>query len=92
MPRSTSITGDALQVRALLSWARSQGIDINRVTVGSCTVDVAPARETPKPASKPRKAEDRATIYGRFGGEAFKAAMESGSLDSDDLVPAVGRK
>lgn len=92
MPRSTPITGDALQVRALLSWARANGHEITRITVGSCTVDVAPVRETPKPASKPRKPDDRKTIYGTFGGEAFKAAMESGSLDSDDLVPAVGRK
>lgn len=90
MPRSTSITGDALQVRALLAWAKTQGIDLNRVTVGGCTVDVAPVREAPRPASKPRK-DDRKTIYGQFGGKMMDEAVAQGALD-DDLVPAVGRK
>lgn len=91
MPRSASITGDALQVQKLLAWCRANGHEITRLTVGVCTVDVAPAREAPKPAGKPAKRTERPSIYSMHGGDAFRAATEGGDMDGD-LVPAVGRK
>lgn len=82
MSRSTSITGDALQVKELLGWFRREGIEVTRVTVGSCVVDVAPTR-APVQRGKPRK-DDRKTIYAQFGGGAIDELPE-------DLITAVGR-
>ena len=91
MPRSTSITGDALQVQRLLVWARKAGIHLNRVAIGGCTVDVAPEREPVKSPRKPQPETPRETIYGRFGGEVLKEAHSRGDFD-DGLLPVVERK
>lgn len=92
MSRSTTITGDALQVQRLLAWARREGIVLNRITVGGCTVDVAPEAERPSRAPrKPQLAPERPNIYSMHGGEMLQQARESGDLEGE-LMPVVGRK
>jgi hypothetical protein len=86
----TSLTGDAQQVRALLSWSRANGVDLTRVTVGACTVDVAP-----RSPALPRQRQTptvRASIYNEFGGDVLREAVERGEVDGEDYQPVVGRQ
>lgn len=83
------MTGDALQVKALLAWARSQGVVMTRVTVGGCTVDVTPAAPEVKAAPRSRPEPLPKTIYAQFGGEAIDQLPEDGP---GEWQPVVGRK
>ena len=83
--RSSPISGDAAAVKALLAWARAEGIELHRVTVGVCTVDLGAAR--PAASGKPIDREPRPAIYQTMGGELYREALESG-----ELQPVVGRR
>lgn len=89
MPRSKSLTGDALQVKALLTWARSQGVGLTRVTCGGCTVDVAPAPVVIA-APKNERPEPAKTIYSHHAGEMLSQLL--GNEDAGEWQPVVGRK
>lgn len=88
MPRSkTSITGDAGQVRALLTALRADGIRLMRVSVGSCSVEVAP--DAPVAAARPREEQpDRETIYRQFGGDVLRDAV----VEGEEFQPVVARR
>lgn len=74
----------------MLAWARDNGIELLRITCGSCSVDVAPPRLASKP-SEERGSVSR-SLYSQLGGELFEKAVEGGDLDPAQLVPAVGRR
>ena len=85
MPRSKAhtVTGDAAQVRALLAWAREVGVDLESVSVGTCSVSVRQ-----RAGAVPERAEGqdpRQAIYEQFGGEAYRRMM--GSRVGGDAVP-----
>lgn len=86
MPRSKS-TGDAMTVRELIEWARASGVDLTKVTVGVCSVDVAPSRQPVAP--RERKPPEPTGIYQTFGGEVIRDTLPE---VGDEYAPAIGRR
>lgn len=85
-------TGDAAQVQALLAWARSEGIELTRVSMGTCSVEVATSRPAASTEGSDRAPTGASSLYSKLGGDLFKEAVERGDLDAGALLPVVGRR
>ena len=86
---SAELEGDALQVRLLIEWAASAGVEILSLAVGNCTVNLAPRR---MPRSDSPVAQMTAqSIHEQFGGKMFRSMVEMPESDGD-YEPAIGRK
>lgn len=88
-PTSTGddLTGDAAQVRGLITWAISAGVGLGTVTVGSCTVELrgGPSDDAQAPPERVRE-----SVYDRFGGPALAHAVDTG-IPGHELQPVIGR-
>lgn len=92
---STRITGDAAQVVAVLAWAKKSGLELNRVSVGGCTVDV---RQPVTPVAAPERTQPkdpRIAIYEQFGGEAYRrmtGQTPDTGVRGEEYEPALGNE
>lgn len=94
LPRSKAhtVTGDAAQVRALLAWARSEGVEMSSVSVGNCRVELRSAQVAP--AGERAAARDpRTAMYEQFGGAMYRhltgQAPDTG-VRGEEYEPALG--
>ena len=95
LPRSKAhtVTGDAAQVRALLAWAKEQGVEMSSVSVGNCSVQLRPP--TAPPGERAAARDPRQAIYEQCGGEAYKrmtGAVPDTGVRGEDWQPALGNE
>jgi len=88
---SMTCTGDAAQVLALIEQARELGIELTRVSCGTCSVEVASSRPAGKPIEDAIRRPHNG-LYSQLGGDLFKEAIERGDIDPGQLEPVVGRR
>lgn len=92
-PKAHTVTGDAAQVRALLAWARSEGVEMQSVSVGTCRVEL---RQAVAPTGdRPVQRDPRQAIYEQFGGEAYKrmtGQVPDTGVRGEEWEPALGNE
>lgn len=86
---SAELEGDALQVRLLIEWAASAGVEITSLAVGSCQVNLAP-RRVPREIS-PQDQVTARSIYEKFGGKPYADIASKREVDGE-YEPAIGRR
>jgi hypothetical protein len=84
------ITGDAAQVKALLRWSKTEGIELSRITIGACTVDVV--RAVPLIARKQPDAppEHSPSLYERFAPDVMIRAIQD--MGGEEYTPVLRSK
>lgn len=94
LPRSKAhtVSGDAAQVRNLLAWARSEGVEMASVSVGTCRVEL---RQTVTATQGERAAarDPRTAMYEQFGGAMYRhltGASPDTGVRGEEYEPALG--
>lgn len=82
-----TLTGEVAQAAAFIEWAHGHGVEVSAISVGQCTVHLAPRRGASSAAdSRPTMK----SIHEQFGGKVFEDAVE-GPDDDQEFQPVVGR-
>jgi hypothetical protein len=92
--KPAKLVGDAKQVKELLAWAKTEGVDMQSVSVGNCRVELRQA-VAPAPTDRPAFKDPRQAIYEQFGGEAYKrmtGAVPDTGVRGEDWQPALGNE
>jgi hypothetical protein len=79
-----SLEGDAEQVRLMIEWAASVGVEMSSVAIGACTVTLMPPRS--RSTQMPERQAN--TAYSQFGGKLFKDLVDKPEVEGE-FEPAV---